>query len=89
MEDQKRVVLEAQELRAMMEKASEDGARKALAAIGLHDSEAANDVRDLRQVMADWRAMKRGVLTSLGNALVLGILALIGTGLWWHFRRGP
>lgn len=88
MDDRKQLVLEAAELRAMLDKAAEDGAKKALAAIGLHDEDAAADVRDLRQVMADWRAMKRGILTSLGNVFVMGLIALIGTGLWWHFRKG-
>lgn len=88
MDDRKQLVLEAAELRAMLDKAAEDGAKKALAAIGLHDEDAAADVRDLRQVMTDWRAMKRGILTSLGNVFVMGLIALIGTGLWWHFRKG-
>lgn len=89
MDDRKQHIVDAEMYRAMLEKAAEDGAKKALAAIGLHDEDAANDVHDLRQVMADWRAMKRGVLTALGNTIVLGLLALIGTGLWWHFRKGP
>lgn len=89
MDDRRQIVLEAQDLRAMLEKAAEEGARKALAGVGLHDDGAGDDVRDLRQVMADWRAFKRGALTSIGNAIVLGMVGLIGTGLWWHFRRGP
>ena len=87
MEDHARIVLEAQELRAMLEKASEDGARKALAAVGLEDKEAAGDLRDLRQVMSDWRAVRRSVLTALGTALVLGVLGLIGLGVRWHLKQ--
>lgn len=89
MEDRKRLIIEAAELRAMLEKAAEDGAKKALAAVGLHDADAADDVRDLRQVMADWRAVKRGVFTSLANAIALGLMALIGFGVLWHLRKGP
>lgn len=89
MDDHKRLLIEAADLRAMLDKSAEDGARKALAAIGLHDEEAANDVRGIRQMMADWRAMKRGVLTSLGNLIVLGVMSLIGAGIWWHLRKGP
>jgi hypothetical protein len=87
MDDRKRLVLEAVELRAMLEKASEDGARRALAAVGLHDEDAADDVRDLRQVMADWRAVKRGVFTSVGNAIALGLLGLVVAGILWHLRK--
>lgn len=73
----------------MVEKAAEDGARKALAGVGLHDADAGNDVHDLRQMMADWRAMKRGILTALGNTIVLGVLGLILAGALWHLRRPP
>lgn len=89
MDDHEQIVLQAQELRAMVEKAAEDGARKALAGVGLHDADAGNDVHDLRQMMADWRAMKRGILTALGNTIVLGVLGLILAGALWHLRRPP
>lgn len=87
MQESRAYVLDADTLKAIVEKAAEDGARKALAGVGLHDEDAANDVRDLRQVMADWRAMKRGVLTALANAIVLGLLGLILAGAIWHLRR--
>ena len=87
MDDHARIVLEAQELRAMLEKASEDGARKALAALGLDDRDAAGDLYNLRQMMANWRAVQRGVLTTLATALVLGILSLVGLGIRWHLRQ--
>lgn len=89
MDDRKHLIIEAGDLRAMLEKAAEDGAKKALAAVGLHDEDAADDVRDLRQVMADWRAVKRGVFTSVANAIVLGLMGLIGFGVLWHLRKGP
>lgn len=87
MDETKRLVLEAAELRAMLEKAAEDGARRALAGVGLHDEDAADDVRDLRSLMADWRTVKRGVFTSMANALVLGLIGAIATGIWWHLRK--
>ncbi len=87
MDDRKQHIVDAEMYRAMLEKAAEDGAKKALAAIGLHDEAAANDVRDLRSLMADWRAMKRGVFTSLANALVLGALGLIVAGTLWYAKK--
>lgn len=75
------------QLKVLLEAAAEVGAKKALASVGLHDEEAANDVRDLRKVMSDWRAMKRGALTSLVNLIVLGMAALMGAGVLWHLKR--
>lgn len=87
MDDHKRLIVEAGELRAMLEKAAEDGAKKALAAVGLHDEDAADDVRDLRNLMADFRTVKRGVFTSLANTLVLGLLAAVVAGILWQIRK--
>jgi len=87
MDHHKQIVLEAADLREMLEKAAEDGARRALAGVGLHDEDAADDVRDIRSLLADYRAVKRGIFTTMANAFVLGLLALIGTGLWWHVRE--
>lgn len=89
MEDRKRLVLEAQELRAMMEAAAEEGAKKALASVGLHDQEAADDVRDLRRLMADWRDFRGGALRAVGNAVAMGLLAVLGAGLLWYLNKGP
>ena len=85
--DDKQHIIDAEMFRALLEKAAEDGARKALAGVGLHDADAADDVRDLRQVMADWRAVKRGIFTSLANAVALGTMGLIVAGILWHLRK--
>ncbi len=87
MDDRKQLVLEAAELRAMLDKAAEDGARRALAALGLQDEDAADDVRDLRHLMADYRAVKRGMFTSMANVFVIGIVGLVVAGILWHLRK--
>jgi 2-iminoacetate synthase ThiH len=88
MEDHARVVLEAQELRAMMDKAAEDGAKRALAAVGLHDEDAAEDIRDLRRLMEDWRAAKASAIKSFVNTLVIALFSAAVIGIWWNIHRG-
>lgn len=87
MDEHRRFILEAQELRAMLDKSAEEGARRALAAVGLTDDEAADDVRDFIRAWRDWRAVKRGIFSSVANAIVLGLLGLIGFGVAWHMRK--
>lgn len=89
MDDRKRLTFEAAELRAMLEKAAEEGARKALASVGLHDEDAASDVRDLRSLMSDWRQFRGGAMRAVGNALAMGMLAIFVAGLLWYVNRGP
>lgn len=87
MDDRKQFTADADMYRAMLEKAAEDGARRALAAVGLHDEDAADDVRDLRHLMADYRAVKRSVFSSMANAFVLGLIGLMVAGILWHLRK--
>jgi len=68
------------ELTAMVEKAAEEGAKRALRSIGLQDETAMSDVRDLRSLLDAWRA-KKTVLTTIVKALVVAFLAAIGTGV--------
>jgi len=68
------------ELTAMVEKAAEEGAKRALP-IGLQDETAMSDVRDLRSLLDAWRLAKKTVLTTIVKALVVAFLAAIGTGV--------
>ena len=75
------------ELTAMVEKAAECGAKRALRSIGLQDETAMSDVRDLRSLLDAWRVTKRTVLTTLVKAVVVAFLAAIGAGVAisnWH-----
>ena len=75
-------------LRALVEEASEMGARRALARLGLADEDARNDVVELRQLLKAWRDAKKsarnaviGWVVRVGLALVLIGIA-IKTGLY-------
>ena len=77
-------------LRAMIEDASEAGATRALARIGLHDAQAGPDIVELRQLIQGWRDAKRSVLSGIVTwairsaiaALLIGIAVRLGmTGL--------
>ena len=69
------------ELTAMVEKAAECGAKRALRSIGLQDETAMSDVRDLRSLLDAWRLAKKTVLTTIVKALVVAFLAAIGAGV--------
>jgi hypothetical protein len=80
-------------LRALIEEASEAGAMRALARIGLHDAHAGTDIVELRQLIQGWRDAKRAAVsavlvwamrtlaaaTLLGLAFKLGMLGLART----------
>ena len=64
-------------LRALVEEASELGAQRALAGLGLGDGGAEKDVTELRQLLDAWRDAKR----SARNAAVAWLVRLVLAGL--------
>lgn len=68
-------------LRAVVEEASELGALRALARLGLADEAARDDVSDLRQLLGAWRDAKKSVWAAVIDWAVRGMLALLVVGL--------
>lgn len=68
-------------LRAVVEEASELGARRALARLGLADAAARDDVADLRQLLGAWRDAKTSAWKAAVDWAVRGMLALLVVGL--------
>ena len=73
--------LDASLLRAVVEEASELGARRALARLGLADEAARDDVSDLRQLLGAWRDAKTSAWKAAVDWAVRGMLALLVVGL--------
>lgn len=68
-------------LRAVVEEASELGARRALARLGLADEAARDDVSDLRQLLGAWRDAKKSAWAAVIDWAVRAMLALLVVGL--------
>ncbi|WP_447760228.1 DUF6127 family protein [Sphingopyxis panaciterrae] len=68
-------------LRAVVEEASELGARRALARLGLADEAARGDMADLRQLLGAWRDAKTSAWKAAVDWAVRGALALLVVGL--------
>ena len=73
-------------LRALIEEASEVGAERALAALGLRDENARRDMDDLRELLRAWRDAKKSAWTAVVSwatrillaALVAAIAVKVG-----------
>lgn len=77
-------------LRALVEEASEAGARRALAGIGLSDRKAGEDVAELRELLGAWRDAKRSAGKAAIGWIVRVMLAGLLIGLVWSLGlRGP
>ena len=75
------VPVEQAGLRALIEEASEMGARRGLARLGLADAAAREDIGDLRQLLEAWRDAKRSARNAAVEWLVRGALAILVIGI--------
>lgn len=75
-------------LRAIVEEASELGAERALARMGLDDPGAHQDLSELRQLLGAWRDAKRSAWKAAVDWVVRGLLALLLIGLALRFGLG-
>ena len=68
-------------LRAIVEEASEVGAGRALARLGLSDEAAQDDLDELRELLGAWRAAKASAWKAAIEWIVRGVFALLLIGL--------
>ncbi len=80
------LTLSEAELQLLLNKAAECGAKKALHDIGLHDEEAAEDVRELRGLLESWRDTKSTAWKTFVSWTIKGLLLLLIAGV--YFKTG-
>jgi hypothetical protein len=68
-------------LRALVEEASEVGAKRALELVGLMDASAGSDMVQLRQLIQGWRDAKRSAMSAVIAWVVRSAVALLLLGL--------
>lgn len=64
-------------LRAVVEEASELGASRVMARMGLDDANAPDDLAELRELLRAWRDAKRSAWRAAIDWAVRGVLALL------------
>ena len=65
----------------MVEEATELGAKRVLAHMGLDDDNAHGDLIELRQLLRAWRDAKSSAWRAVVNWIVRGVLALLLVGI--------
>lgn len=68
-------------LRALIEEASEVGAERALAAMGLKDANAGRDMTELRELLQAWRDAKKSAWNAIVTWMVRIFLAVLVAGM--------
>lgn len=76
------------QLQALAKAAARDGARQALADLGLHDDRAADDVRDLRDLLGAWRDARKVAWRTTVKVITTGVLAVLIAGAAIKLKLG-
>ncbi len=74
------MILTEEKLQEMLHKAAEEGAKRALDRLGLHDEDAAKDVQEMRGLLETWRDVRRTAWHTLVQSCVKGLLLVIVLG---------
>ena len=71
-----------QELESLIHKAAQEGAKQALKEVGLSDEEAYDDVKELRSLLASWRATKTTVGQTIARSVTTALLTALAVGIY-------
>jgi hypothetical protein len=77
------------ELEAMIQRAAEAGAKKALRDVGLQDDDAVHDMREIRDLLDSWRSAKRTAANTIIKAFTYVFLGALITGSYFSFFNKP
>lgn len=77
-----RVELTTLELEEMLNRAAQNGARAALKEIGLHEESAAEDIKEVRELLSAWRETKKAAWVTIVKIVTGAILVFISTAVW-------
>ena len=75
------------EINTLLQQAAQEGAKEALCRIGLSDETAANDVRELRQLIDGWRDIKSTALKTVVRWCIVAILGVMSVGAYVTLGR--
>ena len=70
----------------MMARAAQKGAKAALESIGLHDENAGDDMKELRNLLDAWRSTKKTVWSQVVKAMTMAVLGAIAAGAFLQFK---
>lgn len=75
------IALPAAEFEVLLERAAETGARRALQEVGLDGQDAAEDIRDLRSLLAGFRLAKQTAVQTAVRLITTGVLLALMAGI--------
>ena len=79
--------LTPEELEAMLDRAARRGAKEALRSLGLHDEDAHNDIREVRDLLSTWRETRKSIWNTFVKITTVAILSFIATAVYMQVGK--
>lgn len=79
--------ISAEQLEEMLDRAAKKGAKQALCDLGLSDTDAASDIRELRSLLDSWRDTKKSIWKTLVQLGTVAVLTFIATAVWMQVGK--
>jgi 2-iminoacetate synthase ThiH len=83
---QERRAMSPEVIEQMIARAAKQGAREALQSVGLHDENAGEDMKELRNLLDAWRSTKKTVWSQVVKAMTMAVLGAIVAGAFLQFK---
>jgi 2-iminoacetate synthase ThiH len=83
---QERRAMSPEVIEQMIARAAQQGAKAALESIGLHDENAGQDMKELRNLLDAWRSTKKTVWSQVVKAMTMAVLGAIAAGAFLQLK---
>jgi len=75
----------SKETKLLIEEAAEEGAKRAFEKVGLSDSDAGDDIKELRNLLDAWRGAKRTIGQTFVRMVTTALLMALAVGIYAKF----
>lgn len=82
------ISLTAEELEDMLDRAAKRGAKEVLDQLGLHGETAADDLREMRNLLDTWRDTRKSIWNTFVKISTIAIITFIAGAVWMQVGNG-
>ena len=83
--ERKNVLVTADQMDELLERAAKSGAKQALKELGLADDSAGQDIKDIRGILEGFRDARRTIFEAFLKWVTVAIMTVIVAGVTFHY----
>jgi hypothetical protein len=76
------IILTSEELELILDRSAKRGAKLVLRELGLHDESAAEDIREVRNLLTTWRQTRLSIWNTFVKITTIAIFSFVAAAVW-------